>query len=274
MVNSARPMDRASNANGVSPNEQQPKNDTTSGPHKPTNEEVLNVAFYSFVGFLLVQAVFALIANSQSMLADSEAMSVDAITYLFNLCAERIKNRPYTEAEWKMPQTHREHHRELQRLYLEMIPPSISVLALIAITCYAMADALQTFYGAGDEDDVSVPIMFFFSGANLLLDIVNVTCFARADMTFSLDIIREERSIIRESMKTLQHHHHSGEQQPLVDLESSEDMKLMAPTPSSTTTNGEYGGIDLSVDQMGPPESLMVNLNMCSAWTVRLHRVR
>ena len=34
-----------------------------------------------------IQAVFAIIANSESMLADSEAMSVDALTYLFNLCA-------------------------------------------------------------------------------------------------------------------------------------------------------------------------------------------
>jgi hypothetical protein len=39
-----------------------------------------------------VQTVFALIANSsEAMLADSEAMSVDAFTYLFNLWAERIE---------------------------------------------------------------------------------------------------------------------------------------------------------------------------------------
>jgi Co/Zn/Cd efflux system component len=71
-----------------------PENGRSSS--KPTNEYVLNVAFYSFVGFMSVQAVFALIANSEAMLADSEAMSVDAFTYLFNLWAERIKKEPQT----------------------------------------------------------------------------------------------------------------------------------------------------------------------------------
>jgi hypothetical protein len=69
-----------------------PENGRSSS--KPTNEYVLNVAFYSFVGFMSVQAVFALIANSEAMLVDSEAMSVDAFTYLFNLWAERIKREP------------------------------------------------------------------------------------------------------------------------------------------------------------------------------------
>ena len=57
---------------------------------KPSNEYVLNVAFFSFVSFLILQAVFAIIAHSQSMLADCEAMGVDALTYLFNLLAERL----------------------------------------------------------------------------------------------------------------------------------------------------------------------------------------
>ncbi|KAL7579889.1 hypothetical protein ACA910_004896 [Epithemia clementina (nom. ined.)] len=242
-------------------------------PHKkkPSNEQVLNVAFFSFVGFLMVQAVFALIANSQSMLADSEAMSVDAITYLFNLCAERIKNRPYTEAELRMSKEDREHHRELQRLYLEMIPPAISVLALIAITCYAFSDACKTFYGSADDDeegDVSVPIMFFFSGANLMLDIINVTCFARADMTFSLDILQQERSMIRESMKG--HPHHEGTTQDVVDLASEDAMLLTPHQPVAATTpikSIAYGAIDVTDAALSPPESLMVNLNMCSAWT-------
>lgn len=66
---------------------------------KPSAEYVLNFAFYSFVGFIAIQAGFAILANSESMLADCEAMAVDAMTYLFNLCAERIKNKPLTEEE-------------------------------------------------------------------------------------------------------------------------------------------------------------------------------
>ena len=40
----------------------------TSDNDQPTNEYVLNVAFYSFVGFMIFQAGFAIIANSSSML--------------------------------------------------------------------------------------------------------------------------------------------------------------------------------------------------------------
>ena len=230
---------------------------------KPTNEEVLHVAFYSFVVFLLVQAVFALIANSKSMLADSEAMSVDAITYLFNLCAERIQNRPFTETELSLTPEERDYRRELQRLYLEMIPPSISVLVLIAITCYAFMDAFETLYeidsSSDNDDDVSVPIMFVFSGVNLLLDVVNVTCFARADMNFSLDILRQERSLIRESMRGL--HIDS----PDMDAEN-ENTKFLSPTANHQT----YDGVVIDTEAASfAPTSLMVNLNMCSAWTVR-----
>mmetsp|Transcript_18139 Transcript_18139/g.20670 ORF Transcript_18139/g.20670 Transcript_18139/m.20670 type:complete len:120 (+) Transcript_18139:136-495(+) len=57
----------------------------------PTNEYVLNIAFFSFLFFVLFQAFFAVLARSQAMLADCMAMSVDAFTYLFNLVAERLK---------------------------------------------------------------------------------------------------------------------------------------------------------------------------------------
>jgi hypothetical protein len=205
------------------------------------NEYVLHFAFSSFLVFVLFQAVFAYcVAHSQSMMADSEAMSVDALTYLFNSCAERIKNRNNSVNAARCSDTAEEEEedaantterdvlrrqrreqrkqRELQRLYLELIPPLLSVVTLIAVTVVTVREALRTlsalllpflrtdgdalavdaggaFAGGGqqevqEEGGVSVPIMLFFSTANLLLDVVNVTCFARVNATtFGLNMM-------------------------------------------------------------------------------------
>mmetsp|Transcript_23574 Transcript_23574/g.28991 ORF Transcript_23574/g.28991 Transcript_23574/m.28991 type:complete len:365 (-) Transcript_23574:220-1314(-) len=123
------------------------------------------------------------------MLADCMAMSVDAFTYLFNLVAERLKydppvfgqvdNMPIEEIIWR---------RKVTRLYLEFIPPLISVSVLILVTIQVMKDAVTTimedpFLRANDEDkndEPNIDVMFLFSALNLVLDIVNMTCFAKA----------------------------------------------------------------------------------------------
>jgi Co/Zn/Cd efflux system component len=61
---------------------------------RPTNECVLNVAFFSFFGFMILQAVFALIVKSESMLADSEAM-VRCIYLLLHACRSSLSQRHY-----------------------------------------------------------------------------------------------------------------------------------------------------------------------------------
>lgn len=212
-----------------------------------SNEYVLNVAFLSFVGFLLVQAVFALIANSQAMLADSEAMSVDAVTYLFNLMAERVKTRPFSASELELPEKQRSYRRELQRLYLELIPPALSIMTLIAVTIMTLKEAFSTLFGSSptDSDDdgaVSVPIMLLFSGANLLLDIVNVTCFAQANSIYGLDIIKQ------------------SSRKQTMELGCSEDAAHECSSLLHSDTRVVYDDTD---------DVELVNLNMCSAWTVR-----
>jgi Co/Zn/Cd efflux system component len=219
-----------------------------------TNEYVLNVAFWTFLSFLLLEAVFAIIANSQSMLEDAEAMSVDAVTYLINLCAERIKHRPYTAKELEMPESVREYKREMTRLYLEVIPPLLSVSTLVAVTGYAINDAVGSLSRPIDvpEDDVDASIMMWFSGANLLLDIVNVTCFARAGQAFGLTKVKREAAptkfSVRDSHNTiytqLEVHHPMGEE--------------------GYGIGEAISGIDQADDE------LVFNLNMCSAWTVSI----
>lgn len=244
--------------------------------NKPSNEYVLNVAFFSFVGFLSVQAVFALIANSQSMLADSESMSVDALTYLFNLIAERMKKLPLSEKEQLMSLEICHYKRELRRLYLELIPPAISVVTLICITIWTTKEALETLRGIQDDDDnngedVSVVIMFIFSGVNLLLDFVNVTCFARANSLFGLDMFYLENSAIKSTL-----HIHKISAMSIVHKRSDETSLL-----SNDETDGKNNTNNLMCDCphdkndniLDPDEgnnnaAIFSNLNMCSAWTV------
>ena len=149
-----------------------------------TNEYVLNVAFFSFFIFMTAQAFFALMANSQSMMADSMAMSIDAFTYLFNLMAERLKHRTPTSFGSQEPLSMEEsrQRKKLMRLYLEFVPPLISVTALIVISIQVLLEALKNLMKSDEPTDESPPdlkLMFIFSCLNLLLDVMNVSCFAK-----------------------------------------------------------------------------------------------
>jgi hypothetical protein len=138
----------------------------------------------SFLGFVIAQVIFAHVARSQAMLADSIAMAVDAATYLFNMVAEKAKGRPCTAAEMLMSEPHRLHRREVQRHIAEVVPPALSVGALAAVACLTVRDAAGTLLsegrGGGTGADVNLTIMLVFSSVNLLLDAVNVGCFALA----------------------------------------------------------------------------------------------
>jgi Co/Zn/Cd efflux system component len=231
---------------------------------RPTNEHVLNVAFFSFFGFTMVQSGFALMVNSESMLADSEAMGVDAMTYLFNLCAERIKNAPISVEELQLSLEERTHKRKIKRLYLELIPPLISVATLIAVTIATMRDALHTLCGnevddSSSRDEEKVGVMLLFSSLNLLLDMVNVTCFARADKAFGIAVIQSQGEF-RKSIRR-----------------ASEDLSLLVNNKMPVTyERDESNGIELhasramSMDESSEEAADLVNLNMCSAWTVSI----
>lgn len=259
-----------------------PGNGRTTNDNKPSNEYVLNIAFFSFLGFVLVQAVFAIIARSEAMLADSEAMLVDALTYLFNLLAERIKNRPLTDDERRLTPATRHYQRELRRLYLELIPPSISVLTLLAVTFMTIREASETLRSTsedeeeqGDVDDVSLPIMLTFSAANLLLDIVNVTCFARANLNFGLETVRREQFTINDSLFGSNASSRDGESRSPKNGQDRSTVPAAEVTPllaTASTSNGRasHQRRISSSDLYQPTKTHeIVNLNMCSAWTVR-----
>lgn len=152
-----------------------------------SNEYVLNVAFVSFFTFMVTQAVFATMAKSQSLLADSMAMSVDAFTYLFNLAAEKLKHRSnISDEDGNLPMEERRRRKKMIRLYLELIPPAVSVTALTYVSLQALSEAIATLTNPlqispefPDGDQPNVHVMLFFSILNLGLDIMNVSCFSK-----------------------------------------------------------------------------------------------
>jgi Co/Zn/Cd efflux system component len=234
---------------------------------KVTNEYVLNVAFWTFFMFVFFEGVFAVIAGSQSMLEDAEAMLVDALTYLFNLWAERIKNRPYTQEELGMSFAARDYRRDLLELYLELVPPLLSMITLVAVTLFAIRDAFGSLTAPeGEEEaDVSVNLMLIFSLMNLLLDIVNVTCFARAHQAFGLGEIR------RESKDSIRHARESGRSIPPVGEPGCALVEMDALMEKEDSKGGDmaFSVIVDDSEMEGASESdMFVNLNMCSAWTV------
>jgi Co/Zn/Cd efflux system component len=253
------------------------------------------VAFFSFIGFALVEIVAAIIAKSQSMLADSEAMIVDAMTYLFNLAAERLKNRPFTEQELQLPALVRDYHRKKLRLYLELIPPLISVITLLVLTFYVTRDAMDTLMAPETEDSISneeepsVKLMLVFSALNLALDIVNVTFFSKLKGGLGFSSLKSggnkgsKEQIIDTAEKS------SGEKSRLLLNESGEFRAYSSVSRKSQTQTfkDDTGGnllplsvgmesgsdVDWDIEKSGTgdeeeEESTKGNLNMCSAFTV------
>lgn len=231
------------------------------GPMKPvaSNEYVLNVAFGSFLGFTLVQLVFAFAARSQAMMADCAAMAVDAITYLFNFFAERTKHRAITEEEKLLDPEVLQSRRKLMRLYLELVPPLISVTTLLVVTIFSLKQAVEVLVENEPLDNPpDVILMLVFSGLNLLLDAVNVRCFASA----------EDHFVGIPSAFYQDGDHTEKTQTELTGLldKSDDDGKL---STYARLSQGDVspGGSEHGDDDERSSSSHPINLNMCSAWT-------
>lgn len=167
------------------------------------------VAFVSFLTFAMVQLVVALIAKSEAMIGDCAAMAVDVMTYGFNLIAERKKHENYETAhvletlDIDLPATSsggetnttthevgrvkldRQLRSKRRQLHLELVPPVMSVSFLMIVTGFVLRQSIHTLIldSHRNEKEQSRPnlvLMMTFSTLNLLLDVINVVCFARA----------------------------------------------------------------------------------------------
>jgi Co/Zn/Cd efflux system component len=222
-----------------------------------TNDYVLRVAFYSFLGFTILEATFAIRAKSTAMIADSVAMLVDVGTYLFNLLAELLKDRELTDHELQLSPIVQYHRRKLQRLYLELIPPMTSVCTLLVVTVFTIRCSIKTLSGLEpvDSDGPNLYVMMFFSVLNLLIDCINVSCFARINQTILCPKKFEEMPTYDQPMK---------ETSLLLTDQTTASCTI---ENTSIVDDSILGDDDLSYeDDEKSVEGR--NLNMCSAWTV------
>ena len=247
-----------------------------------------NVAFYSFAIFAIGQMFVAIfVARSQAMVGDSSAMVVDSLTYLFNSYAEKIKNKSLQENDddetlSDVEKEIRRLNRTRQRLWLEILPPLCSVVTLIGLTIYITVDAWDTLtspeYNEDSEDDGTststmddepdIGVMFFFSGLNLVLDILNVTCFARAKHAFGFAVIDQDRHRYMLAYDGSLHNQYADS---LKEIRSEVDLTRLDSDEQSTRES--YSSISEENQAPSQEEEIInntqeVNLNMCSAYTV------
>jgi hypothetical protein len=226
----------------------------------------------------MIAAVFA---GSEAMMGDSAAMLVDALTYLFNLIAER-KKKTYMLAQQQEQLRCTSDHPELARklrvlkykryiLQLELIPPLLSVSTLLVVTGFVLHAAIQVLVLDATRDSseqvrVNIHIMMFFSVLNLLLDGLNVFCFAKAKHAFGYNT-REEPDRPRPNRRR------KASAKPLIDRDKLEPAMHSQSGANSSNSLTQGSLIPLEIEEFRSEADMdddeHANLNMCSAYTVR-----
>ncbi len=239
------------------------------------NQQILGMAFYTFLGITILQTIFAVHARSTALLADSIAMFVDAFTFLGNLVAERIKFRNDAQVQEccsicsekddndvnNTMETERRQLQlklQLQNLYMELVPPGISVAVLLYVTWATTMDALATLCHIenGDEDldpndEPDIKVMMIFAFLALLVDLFNLASFSEAHDTNS-NVNSTDSPGIPKTETRLDISPYSSEY--------TEESPLLGSLHQGLST------------QLNPDDekNAINNLNMCSAWTVRI----
>ena len=219
----------------------------------------------------------ALIAQSEAMLGDTAAMVVDSMTYGFNLYAERKKKEEVEAVPSLTTDTAEQDETDISAdihtginseerillslsrrrryLLLELVPPIVSVSVLLVVIGFILSNSIHTLIldANRSEKEQSRPnliIMMTFSVLNLFLDLMNVFCFARAKHIMGY---KTQDDTISHEYNTI------DDQNGFVQDDFDETQFEIHDTISG---RNECKGTE-EIDKE------RVNLNMCSAYTVR-----
>jgi Co/Zn/Cd efflux system component len=243
----------------------------TSADKPPSNETLLCTAFASFTTFALLELVFAIIAGSDAMMGDSAAMMVDALTYLFNWYGERRKKQYETDTIDHVfrSETIRERIKRKYFLQMEIIPPIVSVSTLLIVTVIVLRKSVKVLVldfhrNKSDQKNPSVNIMLIFSALNLLLDILNVFCFAKAKHLLGFTTVEEN---------------HADDDDGELRQQGRPNIRVTNRSYAVVGGKHDHAGDEKgegTCDQSLEPEDFLhsfqahdehANLNMCSAYT-------
>lgn len=248
------------------------------------------MAFVSFLTFATVQFLVALIAKSEAMIGDCAAMAVDVMTYGFNLVAERKKHEDYetapvletldidlsaassggenNTATHEVGRVQLERHLQSKRrqLHLELVPPVMSVSFLLIVTGFVLHESIHTLIldshrNETEQSNPNLVLMMTFSSLNLLLDVINVMCFARAKHLMGYNTEEKKK-------KGFQNYNVIDNSEGLIEYgfdDAAEINDAEHHDDSSKISTFNEGVISEEHE-----EDDRVNLNMCSAYTVSL----
>lgn len=223
----------------------------------------------------------ALLAKSQAMIGDSAAMAVDALAYGFNLLAEREKHVDSLDAEIssttiegetnitpleaESAKAERQLRHRRRQLHLELIPPLISVSVLLIVVGYVLNDAVRTLIldasrSGTEQSRPNIILMMTFSTLNLLVDVMNVMCFARANHLTGYNTVEKQvaggySNEINDNERLIERYASHFEIQ-----EAGGNERKAASSNVNAPSEDVMSQEDNDDDR--------VNLNMCSAYTV------
>lgn len=145
---------------------------------------MLFVTTLSFFTFVVAIWFGAILSNSLSLLADAAAMSVDVVTYVANMVAEKLKSNakdPVTGIS--SPLSSR------TRFGIEVIVPVCSVSALLATGAWISYSAYEVLAMTPEEEalaeaeeaseQVNIATLYAFSSINFFVDLLSVWMFYR-----------------------------------------------------------------------------------------------
>ena len=240
----------------------------------PRNTDVLGMAFWSFLGVTTLQACWSVKADSEALWADSIAMFIDAATYLCNMFAERGKSRPISKMEGgkMLSPAAIAYKTRLRILKLELFPPLISVVVLLYLTITTVMEATETLISSkgegegdnsGDEEEPDMMVVLVFSVLCLIIDFMNLFCFAKVPN----HICHDEPISIPNNFRVEVDDSFADQSEASPLLSNDRSRPRSQPTSLSESTFEEEGSWN---DELSTQK---INLNMCSAWTVSIQKM-
>jgi Co/Zn/Cd efflux system component len=234
--------------------------------------------------FSVCQTIAAFIAGSEAMMGDSAAMIVDALTYLFNLIAERKKKTFILAQQQEQLRCTSDHPGLAQKLrvlkykryllQLELISPLLSVSTLLVVTAFVLHAAIHVLVldatrETSEQADPNIHIMMLFSVLNLLLDGLNIFCFAKAKHAFGYNT-QEEPDRPRPNRRR------KASAKPLIDRDKLDPAIHSLPRDDSSNSLPLDSLIPMEIEAFRSEADMdddeHANLNMCSAYTVRFKK--
>jgi Co/Zn/Cd efflux system component len=267
-------------------------------PRPPSNEKLLCTAFVSFQCFAILQTITAVWAGSEAMMADAAAMIVDAFSYLFNWFAERQKQFNATKLSQRGLSTLYILEYRRSTYQLELVTPLLSISTLLVLTGFMLNKSIRTLVmdskrDVSEQADPNVKLMFIMSVLNLMLDMMNVLCFASSKLA-SAGYSSTNRALLNsshadhnmdgiptsvqdkadvyseddEEIQNLSHDNSFEDRRKQLEEEyddSTSEVEIEASLMKPLEMEAPTGSHETSRDE----ENHKSNLNMCSAFTVR-----